>query len=88
MQGLCNGEPTAQTVFNMDVENGDYLQGLLSLYRVSGKLMENTDIGITRDSYREGYNLTGFDVDPTTSPDFRYIGVVFCFKRTKLGIKF
>ena len=27
--------------------------------------MENTDIGITRDSYREGYNLIGFDVDPT-----------------------
>ena len=48
----------------MDVENGDYLQGLLSLYRVSGKHMENTDIGITRDSYREGYNLIGFDVDP------------------------
>ena len=37
--------------------------------------MENTDIGITRDSYREGYNLLGFDVDPTTSPDFRYIGM-------------
>ena len=45
-----NGEPTPQTAFNMDVKNGDYLQGLLSLYRVSGKLMENTDISITRDS--------------------------------------
>ena len=36
------------------------------MYRVSGKLMENTDIGITRDSYTEGYNLLGFDIDPTT----------------------
>ena len=70
-----NGEPTPQTAFNMDVENGDYLQGLLSLHRVSGKLIENTDTGITRDSYREGYNLIGFDVDPTTSPNFRYIGM-------------
>ena len=70
----------------MDVENGDYLQGLLSLYRVSGKLMENTDIDITRDSYREGYNLIGFYVDPTTSPDFRYIGMPK--GHTKLNLRF
>ena len=36
--------------------------------------MENSDIGITRDTYRQGYTLIGFDVDPTTSPDFRYVG--------------
>ena len=82
-----NGKPTSRTAFNMDVENGDYLQGLLSLYRVSGKLMENTDIGITRDSYREGYNLIGFDVDPTTSPDFRYIGMPKQ-GHTKLNLRF
>ena len=37
-----NGEPTPRAPFTLDVDNGDYLQGLLSLYRVSGKLMENT----------------------------------------------
>ena len=36
--------------------------------------MENSDIGITRDTYQQGYTLVGFDVDPTTSPDFRYVG--------------
>ena len=36
--------------------------------------MENSDIGITRDTYRQGYTLIGFNVDPTTSPDFRYVG--------------
>ena len=36
--------------------------------------MENSDIGITRDTYRQGYTLIGFDVDPTTSPDFHYVG--------------
>ena len=36
--------------------------------------MENSDIGITRETYRQGYTLIGFDVDPTTSPDFRYVG--------------
>ena len=44
------------------------------LYKITGKTMENSDIGITRDTYRQGYTLIGFDVDPTTSPDFRYVG--------------
>ena len=49
--------------------------------------MENTDIGITRESYREGYNLLGFDVDPMTSADFRYLGMPKnC--HTKLNIRF
>ena len=48
----------------MDVENGQYLQGLISLYRVSGKLMEKSDIGISRENYKQGY--IGFDVDLTT----------------------
>ena len=82
-----NGEPTPTPAFSLDVDNGDYLQGLLSLYRVSGKLMENTDIGITRESYREGYNLLGFDVDPKTSADFRYLGMPKN-GHTKLNIRF
>ena len=36
--------------------------------------MENSDIGITRETYQQGYTLIGFDVDATTSPDFRYVG--------------
>ena len=82
-----NGEPTPRPAFSIDVDNSDYLQGLLSLYRVSGKLMENTDIGITRESYREGYNLLGFDVDPMTSADFRYLGIPKN-GHTKLNIRF
>ena len=71
----------------MDVENGQYLQGLISLYRVSGKLMENSDIGISRENYKQGYNLIGFYVDPTTSADLRYLGKPRqC--HTKLEIKF
>ena len=69
-----NGEPTPRQPYRFNMEGCDYLQGLLSLYRVAGKLNENTDIGITRDTYRQGYNLIGFDVDPTTSADFRYLG--------------
>ena len=84
---FVNGEPTPHPAFHLDVENGTYLQGLNSLYKISGKTMENSDIGITRDSYQEGYTLIGFDVDPTTSPDFRYVGKSK-EGHTKLEIKF
>ena len=61
--------------------------GLLSLYRVSGKLGENTDIGINRENYRMGYSLFGFDVDPTSSADFSYIGKPKN-GRTRIDMKF
>lgn len=82
-----NNEPTPRPPFKLDFENGEYMEGLLSLYRVSGKLMENTDIGITRETYRQGYSLIGFNVDPTSSPDFRYIGIPKQ-GHTKLELKF
>ena len=46
-----NGEPTPRAPFKLDIHNSDYLQGLLSLYHVTGKLNENTNIGISRNSY-------------------------------------
>jgi len=71
---FVNGEATPRPAFKLDVDNGIYLQGLNSLYKITGKTMENSDLGITRDTYQQGYTLIGFDVDPTTSPDFRYVG--------------
>ena len=71
---FVNGEATPRPAYKLDLENGIYLQGLNSLYKITGKTMENSDIGITRDTYQQGYTLIGFDVDPTTSPDFRYVG--------------
>ena len=82
-----DGESVPRQPLEFDFNNCQYLQGLLSLYKVTGKLNENTDIGITRSSYREGYNLIGFEVDPTTSPDFRYLGQGQ-EGRTRLEIKF
>ena len=71
---FVNGEATPRPAYKLDIENGIYLQGLNSLYKITGKTMENSDIGITRETYQQGYTLIGFDVDPTTSPDFRYVG--------------
>ena len=71
---LNNNLVNVRPSFKLDVGNGTYLQGLNSLYKITGKTMENSDIGITREMYQQGYTLIGFDVDPTTSPDFRYVG--------------
>ena len=71
---FVNEESTPRPSFKLDVGNGIYLQGLNSLYKITGKTMEKSDIGITRETYRQGYTLIGFDVDPTTSPDFCYVG--------------
>ena len=71
---FVNGEATPRPAYKLDIENGIYLQGLNSLYKITGKTMENSDIGITRETYQQGYTLIGFDVDPTTSPDFCYVG--------------
>ena len=69
-----NGEPTPQPPIKMDVENGNFLQALVGLYKVTGKMMDDTDIGINRENYAQGYSLIGFNIDPTTSSDFRYLG--------------
>ena len=82
-----DGESVPRHPLEFDFNSCQYLEGLLSLYRVTGKINENTDIGITRNSYREGYNLIAFEVDPTTSPDFRYLGQGQ-EGRTRLEIKF
>ena len=84
---FVNGEATPRPAYKLDLENGIYLQGLNSLYKITGKTMENSDIGITRDTYQQGYTLIGFDVDPTTSPDFWYVGKPR-EGHTKLDIRF
>ena len=44
-------------------------------------------MGITRQTYKDGLTLIGFDVDPTSSSDFRYIGVSKV-GHTRLELKF
>ena len=83
-----DNEPIPGKPIEINFEEGQYLEGLMSLYRVSGKLNENTDLGITRSSYREGYALFGFEVNPSTSDnDFLYLGKT---QRgtTKIDLKF
>ena len=51
---FVNGESTPRPSFKLDVGNGIYLQGLNILYEITSKTMDNSDIGITRETYRQG----------------------------------
>ncbi len=69
-----NGESTPRERYEFNFRDCNYLEGLMSLYEVTGKLGENTDIGIDRKNYRQGLTLIGFEVDPTTSGNHAYLG--------------
>jgi hypothetical protein len=69
-----DGESTPHEPFKLEFKDCNYLLGLKSLYRVTGKNGMNTDIPIDRTTYRQGNSLFGFEVDPTTSPDMSYVG--------------
>ena len=70
-----NGEPTPKCPYWFNINNNQFLEGLQSLYKVTGKSWEDTDIGITRQMWKEGLALIAFDVDPTTATDFCYLGI-------------
>lgn len=82
-----DGEPTPRAPYYFNFKDGQYILGLQSLYKVSGKWNENTDIGITRDSYRQGNTLFGIDVDPTSSYNMAYVGKAKP-GRTRLVLRF
>ena len=80
--------PTPTKPIEINFSQCKYLEGLMSLYKVSGKSNDNTDIGISRKNYREGYTLFGFEVNPSTSDDdFLYLGK--CRRgSTKISLRF
>lgn len=82
-----DGEPSPRAPYEFDFKGGQYIQGLQSVYRVLGKWMENTDIGITRESYVQGNTLFGIDADPTGSYNMSYVGKSQS-GRTRLFLRF
>lgn len=77
MSSLCfnvDAESVPGPAFQLDFKDCGYIEGLMSLYKVSGTIYENTDIGINRDTYRQGYSLIGIEIDPTAASDFSYWG--------------
>jgi hypothetical protein len=84
---FVDGESTPQAPVELDIKEGCYVEGLESLYRVTGKANMDEDIPINRTSYRQGYTLYGLLVDGTTSSDLNYVGHPKS-GRTRLVIKF
>lgn len=53
----------------LDVTNGIYLDGYMSLFSATGQLSKNTGIDIQRNEYLGGYTLFAFDLSPDMSED-------------------
>ena len=70
----------------MNVVEDIYLNALLTLYGATSKLPEDTDIGITKEMYKEKMNLVALSVDPSNGSNFLYLGVQR-FGHTHLNIK-
>lgn len=81
-------ESVPRQPFEFNVRDCGYLEGLQSLYEVTGKWGKNTDLDITRETYRQGFFLVGFDVDGATAPNLTsYVGETKS-GRTRLKLKF
>ena len=63
----CDGKQIPSKPLQPDFENNNTLRSYLSLYEVSGKLFQDTSLGISREEYAGGYALYGFDLTPDLS---------------------
>lgn len=81
-------ESTPRQPINFDVRDSGYIEGLQSLYEVTGKWTKNTDIDISRESFRQGLFLIGFDIDGATSPNLTSFVGENKTGRTRLMVKF
>jgi hypothetical protein len=88
MAFYVDDEPRPRQPFSFNTRDDEYIEGLQSLYEVTGKWGRNTDLKIDRTTYRQGMFLVGFDVDGASSPNLTsYVGKV-ATGRTRLFIKF
>lgn len=74
----CDAKQIPSKPYQPDFDNNNTLRSYLSLYEVSGKLFQDSSLGINREEYGGGYTLFGFDL----TPDLSQTG---CFHLIKKG---
>ena len=65
ISSIVNGESLPGQPIKVDFENNLYMDGYRSLFLACGKLNANEGIDISRDEYKDGYTLFGFDLSPS-----------------------
>ena len=75
MRSYVNGRLPLKWCFQMNMAENMYSDALLSLYRATGKLWEDTDTGITREVYKDGKTFIAFNVDPKSTSDCWYLDI-------------
>ena len=68
-----NGEPTPKRPYVLNPKNNQYLEPMIELYSILGKMGEDKDIGLSREEFLEGCFLIPFDVQPTASGKLNYL---------------
>jgi hypothetical protein len=68
-----NGLPVRKQ-YKIDVDNAIYLDTYMGMYRMLGKMWDDSDIPISREQFKNGLTLFCFTVDPTSAPDLSYLG--------------
>ena len=59
----CKSIPANLIVLNVQI--GNFLDGYRSIFTTTGKINRDVGIGITRNEYKDGFSLFGFDLIPT-----------------------
>jgi hypothetical protein len=62
-----NGKSIPGSAIDMDFSKNEYLKAYFTLLHGMGKSFRNTNIGINRDEFANGYTLWAFDLTPDTS---------------------
>ena len=60
-----NGKSIPANLIVLNFQNGSFLYGYRSIFTTTGKINRDEGIGITRNEYKGGFSLFGFDLSPT-----------------------
>lgn len=60
--------------YKIDMNNSLYLDAYMGMYRMLGKMWDDSDIPISRSQFKKGLTLFCFNTDPTSAPDLSYLG--------------
>jgi len=68
-----NDEPIPRRPFLLDPEHNRFLEPMMELYSILGKMGEDRDIGLSREQYKDSNFLIPFDVQPTAAGNLQYL---------------
>lgn len=82
-----NSQQFPSKAYKPDFSKNKYIREFLGLYETANQLYGQANLGITRDQYKEGKTIFGFNFAPDLSDDCHKSGYVNLIKRGTLRIE-